>query len=293
MSNFTDFEELTETEKIMLGIAYNEGKKIGKYINNEISSGRLKVNESLEIIIDGFEQPFTLPRSHKILAEFSHPSVAIAGNAVLVGGGILLSAKSITNCLQTQNRVARVCYVISTCCSSAAAVSGVVTSFSENCGISQIAIMGDCLGGGFLYAGNVARDCGKVLEGKKKIANPFRNLRSRLPGRSKRVPKRYFPDRRVPFCPPCSVNFSILDNLPIEKIIVIGGCAITVYTYGKLLISVYKYGKQKAINFIAKRRLKKKIKNSVLIRKQALFLINSFSYTQSVNRIYNVALMSS
>jgi len=59
--------------------------------------------------------------------------------------------------------------------------------------------------------------------------------------------------------------------IPYQKIILVGGSLFTVYSYGKVLISTYRYGQK----IVSKVRRRKQRKNSKLLQKQCVFLIDS------------------
>jgi hypothetical protein len=286
---------LTDIEKIIVGIAYRDGLKIGEHITNEIRSGRLVIpnNTTLTVIADSFFK-YNFPMSQLMLARIGSPKFMTPGNVGLAAGGLYIAGVSTQNYLQTKNTIAKFCYGASICCSGTAAISGTIKAFSSTCGLSSVAMCGDAFGTSFLFLGNRARDLGDLAEGKTK--NPFHNLRNRSFRRA-RISKgsgdslAFLTDRSWSSDTAFSQG---LTAIPYQKIIIIGGSILTIYAYGKFIISTYHYGQKLVSKFIAEKKIKSSKLNSKLIRKQSVFLINSLTNThlQSQLRIYKFALSS-
>ena len=215
------------------------------------------------------------------------------GNVGLAAGGLYIAGVSTQNYLQTKNTLAKFCYGASVCCSSTAVISGTIKAFGSACGIYYLAMCGDAFGTSFLFLGNRARDLGDLAQGKSKITslNPFHNLRNR----SFRRATLSKGSGSLAFLTGSSwsshTSFArIINAIPLQKIILVGGSILTVYAYGKFIIATYQYGQKLVSKFI----VKKKMNSSNLIRKQSIFLINSLTKTpsQAQLRIYQLALRS-
>jgi len=142
-------------------------------------------------------------------------------------------------------------------CSSTAAISGTIKAFGSACGISYVAMCGDAFGTSFLFLGNRARDLGHLAQGKSKMTsfNPFHNLRNR----SFRRASLSKGSSSLAFLTNSSwssdTSFSrIISAIPLQKIILVGGSILTVYAYGKFIISTYRNSQKLVSKFIVKKK---------------------------------------
>lgn len=282
MSNFSNF---TEIEEMMIRIAYSEGRRMGEKIAEDIKLGKLQIpdNEPIQIIVEKvFEYDF--PVYQKVLAKFGSPQFGVAGNLACAGGGVAIGGVSVMKCFKTKNVVAKIFYGTGTICGGTAALAGCLKAYSGTCGLSYFAVGGDMIGGACLYVGNKAQQLGDMIDGKR----PW-SFRPKSFTRRRLITKTGMGYRGMSFVT-SSGNFSfegvqqIVQNIPYERIIIIGGTVFTVYGYMKLVITIYRYLKSKYYP---------KIDNSKLIKNSALFLIDSMNKTDSmkrVNRIYTAAL---
>ena len=265
-------------------LAYNDGVNIGKIIAREIAAGRLKIppNEILELEISEFSK-FESPMVDKILSTVGSSSGMALGNTGLaVGGGaiVLMSGK---NYFEAKNKAAKVCYILSIICSGTGMVSSTISVYCNRCGLSKTGMLGDGFGGLFLKAGNYMNKVGETVEGKRK-----------RPGFNRFSPKSWTTRRPVPkmgpgykglsFVPPgCYRTISVqelISKIPYEKIFLVGGTVLAIYSYGKFIISVYNYLDSK---FSSKENYSEQIQFS------ARFLVNSL-FNNPVYRIYFAAL---
>jgi hypothetical protein len=263
---------LTDIQKIMVGIAYKDGQRIGERISAAIESGELEIpdNGTLEILIDKFFT-YELPRSQKLLLLLGSPEASTTGNLACAAGGLVIGGVSTQNFLQTKNRVAQFFYCGSIVCSGTAVIAGSFKAFGNVCGFSHLAIAGDFFGGGCLFLGNRSRKFGNYFEGKGGTdnLNPFR------PRSFARRPKKGIGMGYK------GMSFIASSDVPVsfQKIIVIGGTVFTIYCYGKLIISVY--------NYLHSKLLPKK-NPSQAIHVSARFLTDSFKNTNYTERIQKV-----
>lgn len=162
----TEFN-FTDVQKMMVGIAYSDGQKIGEQLAAALESGSLKIpdNQTIEIMIDKFVS-YDFATSQRLLARVIGPKSYVIGNFLCAGGGVMIGGTSVLNFYQTKNPIARVCYGVSAFC-------GAFTAFNGVSGLSYVAIGGDIIGGSFLWVGNRAKNFGDFLDGKKSV-NPFR-----------------------------------------------------------------------------------------------------------------------
>lgn len=75
--------------------------------------------------------------------------------------------------------------------------------------------------------------------------------------------------------------YQIVERIPYESIIIIGGTIVTVYGYSKILISIYRYLDAK---------FSPKMDHSQIIHNSALFLINSMNNIDSVKKINRISM---
>lgn len=256
---------LTDTEKIMVGIAYSDGQKLGEKLAAAIKSGELIIpdNETMEILIDKFIT-YDFPASHKLLAKIFSPNNYMVGNFLCAGGGIYISGVSGVNFYKTQNVISKACYTISGLCGCSAAICGIYSGVSKYCGLSMVAAGGDIVGGSFLYVGNYVQKSLNFFRPKNFVRRPMSKHRMGYKGMS--------------FVTPGSFD------IPFETVIIIGGTIFTIYSYGKLMISISRY-----IN----KKFSPKMDHSLIIYSTAKFLIDSLNeseYSKKANRIYSAAL---
>lgn len=202
----------------------------------------------------------------------------VLGNgALVVVGGQTVIASGI-NYLEAKNKAAKICYGLSVLCSGTGSVSSSVAIFCEKCGFSNTGVLGDSLGYVFLKAGDKMNKLGQRVEAKRK--NFFGWRGGQLPARR----PTYSTHREIAFISTgCSSTISFqefVSNLPYERIFLVGSTVLAIYSYGKLLVSVYNFLDSK---FYQKKNYSQQVKYS------AKFLINSLSDNR-VYRIYSVAL---
>jgi len=206
-------------------------------------------------------------------------AMALGNTGLAVGGGaiVLMSGK---NYLEAKNNPAKVCYILSMICSGTGMVSSTISVYCDKCGLNKTGMLGDGFGGLFLKAGNYMNQVGETVEGKRK-RNIFRpkSWTTRRP-----VPKMGAGYKGLSFVPAgCypTVSFQeLISNIPYEKIFLVGGTVLTIYSYGKLIISVYNYLDSK---FSSKENYSEQIQFS------ARFLVYSL-FNNPVYRIYFAAL---
>ena len=258
---------LTDIQKIMMGIAYKDGQKIGEKILAAIEAGEFEIpdNETMEIIIDKFIN-YEFKGSQKLLLLFGTPKATTTGNIACAAGGFIIGGVSTQNFFQTRNRVAKIFYCSSILCSTTAVVAGSVKAVSGVCGFSHIAIAGDFFGGGCLFLGNHARKLGNYVEGKS-VFRPKSFARRPKKG----IGMGY---KGMSFVTSYNAPFSY------QYFVIIGGTIFTMYCYGKILISVYNYVHSKLLS---------KSNKAETIHTSARYLTNSFKikkYTQRLQKVY-------
>lgn len=282
--NLTD--DLTDAQKIMVRIAFEDGQKIGKKIAAAIQSGELQVpeNQTMVILIDQFIQ-YDFVKYQKILAKFGSPQFAIGGNLGCAGGGLAIGVVSVLKYFKTKNTMARVFYGTGSICGSTAAIAGTLKAFSGTCGLSFLAVGGDMFGGACLYVGNKAQKIGDMVDGKERWSWRPRSF-ARRPKYKSGMGYRGLSFITAPGSG--DISFAgirqVIPHLPYETILIIGGTVFTVYSYVKITKAVYRYLKLKVSQ-------KQKMDRSKVIHKSAIFLIDSINnipYIKKVNRIIHL-----
>lgn len=235
--------------------------------------------ESIKDVQDAIKNAKVISDSGALALE---SGMALGNTGLAVGGGaiVLMSGK---NYFEAKNKAAKVCYILSMICSGTGTVSSTISVYCNKCGLSKTGMLGDGFGGLFLKAGNYMNKVGETVEGKRKP-----------PGFNRFSPKGWTTRRRVPkmgagykglsFVPPgCYPTISVQDlisNIPYEKIFLVGGTVLAIYSYRKVIISVYNYLDSK---FSSKKNYSEQIQFS------ATFLVYSL-FNNPVYRIYFAAL---
>jgi hypothetical protein len=209
-------------------------------------------------------------------------AMALGNTGLAVGGGVivLMSGK---NYFEAKNKAAKVCYILSMICSGTGTVSSTISVYCNKCGLSKTGMLGDGFGGLFLKAGNYMNKVGETVEGKRKRIG-FDTFRPKSWTTRRPVPKMDTGYKGLSFVPTgCypTISFQeLISNIPYEKIFLVGGTVLAIYSYGKLIISVYNYLDSK---FSSKENYSEQIQFS------ARFLVYSL-FNNPVYRIYFAAL---
>jgi hypothetical protein len=225
-------------------------------------------------------------RNAQVISEYAALSVeslmALGNTGLAVGGGaiVLMSGK---NYLEAKNKPPKVCYILGMICSGTGTVSSTISVYCNKCGLSKTGMLGDGFGGLFLKAGNYMNKVGETVEGKRKRPG-FQTFRPKSWTTRRPVPKMGTGYKGLSFVPTgCypTISFQeLISNIPYEKIFLVGGTVLAIYSYGKLIISVYNYLYSK---FSSKENYSEQIQFS------ARFLVYSL-FNNPVYRIYFAAL---
>ncbi|MGK0379863.1 MAG: hypothetical protein ACJA1Z_003691 [Patiriisocius sp.] len=225
-------------------------------------------------------------KNAQVISEYAALSVesamALGNTGLAVGGGaiVLMSGK---NYFEAKNKAAKVCYILSMICSGTGTVSSTISVYCNKCGLSKTGMLGDGFGGLFLKAGNYMNKVGETVEGKRKRIG-FDTFRPKSWTTRRPVPKMDTGYKGLSFVPTgCypTISFQeLISNIPYEKIFLVGGTVLAIYSYGKLIISVYNYLDSK---FSSKENYSEQIQFS------ARFLVYSL-FNNPVYRIYFAAL---
>lgn len=225
-------------------------------------------------------------KNAEVISEYAvlsfQSAMALGNTGLAVGGGaiVLMSGK---NYFEAKNKAAKVCYMLSMICSGTGTVSSTISVYCNKCGLSKTGMLGDGFGGLFLKAGNYMNKVGETVEGKRKRPG-FYTFRPKSWTTCRPVPKMGSGYKGLSFVPTgCypTISFQeLISNLPYETIFLVGGTVLAIYSYGKLIISVYNYLDSK---------FSPKENYSELIQFSARFLVDSLSDNPGY-RIYCAAL---
>ena len=261
MSNFTD----SEIEALRL--VYEESKKWGEELRKKIEAGEVDPNKllKLELPIRTKLDLSSFSRTNKILIAMGSENAGVAMNGAVVAAGMCTGGNSAVQYTKTQNLAAKRFYLLSVAFSLSAITNGGIAVVSRACQLSELGVLSEALGAGFMWCGNASRATALAAEGKtvppelrKSIRKPtaFLNHNS-MNGMTFIVP-------------------GSCDNIPFQKIAQVVGISLTIYGYSKLVIAAYRYGQQ----FLTKY---KKNGNLVLeCRTQIRFIIISLNRCPSV-----------
>lgn len=206
-------------------------------------------------------------------------SIATLGNTGLIasGSGIIFAASR--NFLISNNRAAKICYILSFMSSSTGILGSTLSIYYNKCSLSRTGVLGDGFGGLFLGVGNCMNKIGQTVEGKEKnfrLNNILcqKNWTKRQPRIKKNTGYKGFS-----FIPGYYPNHR-LQKLPYKKIILVGGTLLTFYGYCKLIASIYSY-----LNL----KLSFKKDYSKRVQLSTIFVIDSI-LSNRAHRIYVAAL---
>ena len=199
------------------------------------------------------------------------------GNMLLsgCGGGIL--GYSALRYSHTTDPFAKRCYAASMLCGGVGLTSGAAAAVAAACRLSKPAIAADICGAFLLAVGSEAQRFAEKLEGR-----PSRGRRPMVYGGWRGWGSR----SDSAFILPSSSQ--VISTIPFEKIGRVVGYGLTIYTYSRISITVYRYGKQLIIRYRNQKKNEKlKEATKLLIR-----LTYMKSRTNRTNRVYQFAVVS-
>lgn len=264
----------SDSESILEYFAAREGASIGLQIASDIQSGKIQLppNKTIEVDISDY---LKIPLKYRILAAVGSPlGINLANGIVSIDGGRIF-LKSGKNYFRAKNKPAKFFYALSMVCSGTGSIGSGINVLFKRYQVSSIGVAGDWAGRGFLSIGNSMNSIGEALEGKTK-KRWFRSPSKIITGH-----------KGLSFVPGsnsyCPVTFKdLFVNLPVDKIILIGGSILTCYGYFKLMRSIYKY-------FYSKINQVDPVVTSKQIKISSIFLVYS-SFSNANYRVYYAAL---
>lgn len=193
---------------------------------------------------------------------------AIAGNTIISASAMLTFGMSGIGLRTTTNLTAKTFYAMSCLFSGTSAATGSMAVLARNCKVSEVALLTEAFGGAFLFLGNSAQGAALKIEGRP------------VPARYRRPVAGfglYNRGNNVAFITPFRCS-RIIETIPFEQIGRTVGFSISIYCYGRIILSAYRYGQQLIVKYKNKKLLKTKFLNST-----KLFV--NLSYIQLAKRI--------
>ena len=176
----------------------------------------------------------------------------------------------------SKSRIAKCFYCVGITCNSLGSACSLYNSVMMVRCPSYISVALGCFGKGLSLAGDKLNSAANILENRAAKKGWFRSPSKIITGH-----------KGLSFVPGsnsyCPVTFKdLFVNLPVDKIILIGGSILTCYGYFKLMRSIYKY-------FYSKINQVDPVVTSKQIKISSIFLVYS-SFSNANYRVYYAAL---
>ncbi len=253
---------------------YEYGKQLGLiwgqelseiFKNREIPAQPILIKLPIEKI--AMYTKFSMPMQKRLYMTLGSESLGVAGNTIITGSAVLTCGLSGIACSATSNPTAQGFYGMSCVFSTVSAVSGSATVLACKCEISEVALLTETFGAAFLYLENKAHAAALRVEGKPVPAR----YRRPLAGFGL-----YNRRNNVGFITPFRSS-RIIETIPFEQIGRTVGFSVSIYCYGRILLSGYRYGQQLIVKY-------KKNKNKKFLKSTKLFTSLISVYIQSAKR---------
>lgn len=214
-------------------IVFAEGMQVGEKINQMIKNGTLSADRNLTVGFNLSNITIQIPTAAKIAAKFGSCEFADIGNSGIVVAGLTTGGIALLRIQTSKGKTAAVFYTLSFLFSSAAVGTGSVAVLARECQISAPAALSEAFGTGFLFLGHEANRVANNIEGIQTSPEEYGRFLRRM-SRSNSHPK------GASFVMPgCGYDISNQD------IVVVVSVIATVYTYGKIVIKLYRFAQQK------------------------------------------------
>jgi hypothetical protein len=234
---------------------YNYGVRIGKLWGKELT----EIFENIEIP----DHPILLKLPIEQLATYKNFSsqtrvmmamgtenFGVIGNTFISGSAIVTCGISGISMTTTTSPAAKTFYALSCAFSGTSAASSSMAVLARKCEISEVALLTETFGAAFLYLGNQAHAAALKVEGRRVPARYRRPLAGFGLYNGRNNAAFILPFR-------CS---RIIETIPFEQIGRTVGFSISIYFYGRIILSAYRYGQQ----LIGKSKNKKFLKSTKL-----------------------------
>ena len=199
----------------------------------------------------------------RVMMALGSENAGVIGNSFISGSAVVTCGLSGIGLTTTNDPLAKTFYALSCACSSTSAASGGMAALARKCEISEVALLTEFFGASFLFLGNKAHAQALKAEGR---AVP-RRFRRPISGFGL-----YNRQNNMAFISPTSFRCSgIIETIPFEQIGRAVGFSISIYFYGRIILSAYRYGQQ----LIAKSKNKKFLKATKLFMSLTCIRIQS------------------
>jgi hypothetical protein len=246
---------------------YRYGEEIGRLWGKELTQifeniGIPDQPVILKLPIEKLATYKNFSMSTRLLMTVGSENFGVMGNTIISGSAVVTCGMSGIGLTTTTNPTAKAFYAMSCAFSGTSAASGSMAVLARKCEISEVALLTESFGAAFLYLGNKAHAAALKVEGKPVPAG-FRRPVSAFGLYNRR--------NNVAFITPFRCS-QIIKTIPFEQIGRTVGFSISIYCYGRIILSAYRYGQQLIV----------KSKNQKFLKSTKLFI--SLLSIQSVKR---------
>lgn len=250
------------------------GLKIGKAWGNELTEyyrDKLIPDEPviLQLPIEKLGDYTKFSKPIRGLMLLGSENFGVVGNSLISGSAVITCGLSGIGLTTTNSPTAKGFYALSCAFSGTAATTGSMSVLARKCEISEVAMLTEVVGAAFLFLGNKAHAAALRIEGRP------------VPARFRRAAPSfglYNPRNNAAFIMPFRSS-RIIEGIPFEKIGKTVGFSISIYCYGRIIITGYRYGQQLIGNYRKKKLLERKKKN---LLKASKLLISSIYTNKAV-----------
>ena len=212
--------------------------------------------ELLEVLIsigmtsdDAVKQLQKMLLDGRLLVQVGSENFGVVGNSLISGSGVLTCGLSGIGFATTNSPAAKGFYALSIGFSGTAATTGGMAAVARKCEISEVAFLSETFGAAFLLLGNQAHAAALKIEGKP------------VPARFRRAAPSFGlhnPRNNAAFIMPFRAS-RVIEVIPFEQIGKTVGFSISIYCYGRMIITAYRYGQQLIGKYKKKKLVRKKL----------------------------------
>lgn len=237
--------EPNESELYQFGLRIGRvwGKELSEFFKDrEIPSKPVVV----ELLVDQLATYENFSTSTRMIMAAGTENFGVLCNTGITTAGAVTCGLSSLNLARTNSPTARVFYAMSCAFSAGATGFGGSSVLARKCEVSELAFLSEAFGIAFLVLGNKAHAAALVVEGRP------------VPARFRRPVAQFGLFNRgnnAAFVMPFKCS-SVIAAIPFEKIGRTVGFSISIYCYGRILLSAYRYGQQLVIAYKKKKFLK-------------------------------------
>ena len=242
---------MNETEYLedeLFNYGYNLGTIWGEqlslmFANVPIPDKPVIVKLPLEQLLNFQNQNFSARTS--LLMKIGSETVGMGGNSVIAGSAVITCGLSSIGLTSTNNPLAQTYFALSCAFSTTSAATSGMAVLARKCEISEVGLLTETLGGAFLYLGHKAHAAALKAESKP------------VPRRFRRPLSSYgiYRGNNAAFVMPYRYS-AIIEAIPFEQIGRGIGFTLSIYCYGKIIVSGYRYGQKLIVKYKKKKLFK-------------------------------------